>query len=175
MVSSWREMPRCLAHQKFLSYILTYIPFCVSGLLASFLNMENFYGDGLFSLKLQTERSHQPETSLKITLLHRFLSFIMTLIVPNRAIHYISFDKTWVSILYLYFPRLSQSCGFKDIFIQYLRSLPCCWLVQFITCLYKIFKVIGCLNTLKIKMHITFICNFIYFCHRDIFPALFIS
>ena len=112
MVSSWREMASCLAHQKFLSYILTYIPLCVSGLLASFLNMENFYVDGLFSWKLQTERSHQPETSLKITLLHRFLSFIMTLIVPNRAIHH-TFDKTWVSMLYLYFQRLYQSCGFK--------------------------------------------------------------
>ena len=99
MVSSWREMPSCLAHQKFSTYIPTHhIPSCVSGLLASFQSMKNFYGEGL--LKLQTESSHQPRTLLKITLLHRFLSFKMKLIVPNRAIHYTSFDKTWVSILY---------------------------------------------------------------------------
>ena len=141
MVSSWREMPSCLAHQKFSTYIPTHhIPSCVSGLLASFQSMKNFHGEGL--LKLQTESSHQPRTLLKITLLHRFLSFKMKLIVPNRAIHYTSFDKTWVSILYLCFQKLYQSYGFNDTLMQYLRSLPCCCCVKFITCLYKIFKVI---------------------------------
>ena len=75
-------------------------------LLASFQNVKNFYGEVLFLIKLQTEGSHQPGTLLKITLRHSFLSFIMKLVIPNRAIHNTPFDKIWVSIHYLYFQEL---------------------------------------------------------------------
>ena len=115
----------------------TLYTFLCFGTISLILKHEKRYGE-----LTEIESSHQPRALLKITLLHRFLSFIMKFIVPNRAIHYISFDKTWISILYLYFQKLYQSYGFDDILIQYLHSLPCCWWLRFITCLYKIFKVI---------------------------------
>ena len=92
--------------------------------------MKDFYGEALFLLKLQTKSSHQPGTLSKITLLHRFLSFIMKIIVPNRDIHNISFDKTSIRSFHpvFVFPKVIPELRIQR-YIDTIFSLPPMFLV----------------------------------------------
>ena len=124
-------MPSCLAHPTFSSLLPdTSCTFLRFGTIRLILKHEKVLRRKALYIKTADRKSHQPGILSKITLLHRFLSFIMELIVPNRDIHNISFDKTFIRSFHpvFVFPKVIPELWIQ-IYIDTIFSLPPMFLV----------------------------------------------
>ena len=124
-------MPSCLAHQTFSSLLPdTSCTFLCFGTISLILKHERLLRRRAIFIKTADQKQSSAWNFIKNNTPSPILSFIMKIIVPNRDIHNISFDKTSIRSFHpvFVFPKVIPELRIQR-YIDTIFSLPPMFLV----------------------------------------------